>query len=55
LEYFEAVIVELVGNTETLETDNAEVLWEAVLLSRVLMAIDLQQLINAPARARRTG
>ena len=53
LEYFEAVIVELVRNTEILEADNADLFWEAVMLSRALMAIDLQQLINAPVRVYR--
>jgi Calcineurin-like phosphoesterase/Histidine kinase-, DNA gyrase B-, and HSP90-like ATPase len=53
LEYFEAVILELVRSTDILETDSAEVFWEAVVLTRALIALDLQQLIQAPAKAYR--
>ena len=53
LEYFEAVILELVRNTDILETESADVFWEAVVLAHFLMAVDLQQIIHAPARAYR--
>ena len=53
MEYFEEIILELVRSTDILETDSADVFWEAVVLTRSLMAIDLQQMIRAPARAYR--